>query len=58
MGQGERDHDAVAADAAPALGQVPEQRGQAAVDARELRDRLRRGEAAGAVREAVEEAAR
>ena len=44
VGERERDHDALAADAAPALGEVPEQRLQAAVDARELRDRLRRGE--------------
>ena len=53
--QRERDHDAVAADAAPALGQVPEQRLQAPVDARELRDRLRRREPQRALREPVEQ---
>ena len=47
--------DAVAGDAAPALGEVPEQRLQAAVDARELRDRLGGGEAQRALAEAVEQ---
>ena len=37
----QRHRDAVAGDAAPALGEVPEQRQQPAVDAVELRDRLR-----------------
>ena len=37
----QRHRDAVARDAAPALGEMPEQRQQAAVDAVELRDRLR-----------------
>ena len=48
----------VAADAAPALGQVPEQRLQAPVDACELRDRLRRRQAQRALRQAVEQRCR
>ena len=48
----------VAADAAPALGEVPEQRLQAPVDARELRDRLRRREPQRALGEPVEQRGR
>ena len=55
MRQRERDDDAVAADPAPALGEVPEQRLQAPVDAGELGDRLRRGEPQRALGQAVEE---
>ena len=53
--QRERHDHALAGDAAPALGEVPEERLQAAVDAGELRDRLRRGEAERALAEAVEQ---
>src|SRR5215211_2505651 len=54
----QRDHDALAADASPALGQMPEQRLQAPVDARELRDRLRRREPQRALGEPVEQRGR
>ena len=55
VGERQRDDHAVAGDAAPALGEVPEQRLQAAVDARELRDRLRGREPQRALAEAVEQ---
>ena len=55
MRERQRHDHAVAGDAAPALGEVPEQRLQPAVDARELRDRLRGGEAQRALAEAVEQ---
>ena len=51
----ERHGDAVARDAAPALGEMPEQRQQAAVDAVELRDRLRDGEPLRALRQPVDD---
>ena len=51
----QRDDHAVAGHAAPALGEVPEQRLQAAVDARELGDRLGRGQPQRALAEAVEQ---
>ena len=51
----EGDDDAVAADTAPALGEMPEQRLEAPIDARELRDRLRRREPQRALRHAVEQ---
>ena len=54
----ERDHTPSPDDAAPALGEVPEQRRQAAVDAGELRDRLGGREADRALAEAVEAARR
>ena len=38
--QAQRDDDAVGRDAAPALGQAPQQRKQAVIHAREVRDRL------------------
>jgi hypothetical protein len=53
--QRERDHDAVAADPAPALRQVPEEGLQAPVHARELRDGLGRREPQRALGEPVEE---
>ena len=55
VGQRQRHDHAVAGDAAPALGEMPEQRLQPAVDARELRDRLGGGEAQRALAEAVEQ---
>ena len=55
MRERQRDDHAVAGDAAPALGEVPEQRLQPAVHARELGDRLRGGEAQRALAEAVEQ---
>ena len=55
VGERERHDHALAGHAAPALGEVPEQRAQAAVHARELRDRLGGGEAHGALAHAVEQ---
>ena len=51
----ERHRDAVARDAAPALGEMPEEREQAAVDAVELRDRLRDREPLRALGQAVDD---
>ena len=51
----ERHRDAVARDAAPALGEMPEEREQAPVDAVELGDRLRDGEPVRALGQAVDD---
>ena len=53
--QRQRDRDAVARHAAPALGEVPEQREQPPVDAVELGDRLRDGQPLRALGEAVDD---
>ena len=55
MRERQRDDHAVAGHAAPALGEVPEQRLQAPVHARELGDRLRRGQPQRALAQAVEQ---
>jgi hypothetical protein len=55
LAERQRDDDAVAVDAAPALGEVPERQQQAVVDALVVRDRQRDREVVRPARAAVEQ---